>query len=232
VVTCHTGRLRGQRPQRQKTPASRIQNPQPDGKAATVAGGADPGFHTWPTGHTPQIADTSALIRIRSSARKTFGETFGEARAATVGSVVTCHTGRLRGQRPQRQKTPASRIQNPQPDGKAATVAGGADPGFHTWPTGHTPQIADTSALIRIRSSARKTFGETFGEARAATVGSVVTCHTGRLRGQRPQLQKTPASRIQNPQPDGAAATVAGGADPGFHTWPPGQSFKPPIRAR
>ena len=40
---------------------------------------------------------------------------------------------------------------------------------------------------------------------------------TGRLRGQRPQLQKT---RIRNRCAGGKAATVAGDAGPGFHNWP------------
>ena len=44
------------------------------------------------------------------------------------------------------------------------------------------------------RSALKKTFGETFGEARAATVVSGFAAKTGRLRGQRPQLQKIPAS--------------------------------------
>ena len=42
-----------------------IRNPCAGGQAATVAGYAGPGFHTWPTGHFLQNTDTIALIRIR-----------------------------------------------------------------------------------------------------------------------------------------------------------------------
>ena len=34
---------------------NRIRNHHPGGDAATVAGHVGPGFHTWPTGHIPQI---------------------------------------------------------------------------------------------------------------------------------------------------------------------------------
>ena len=71
--------------------------------------------------------------------QKTFVETFGEARAATVESGSFSPTGRLRGQRPQLQKI---RIRNHHPGGKAATVAGYAGPGFHNWPSGHIDQGA------------------------------------------------------------------------------------------
>ena len=84
-----------------------------------------------------------------------------------------------------------------------------AGPGFHHWPPGHIPQTPDTNALIRIRpvrSGLKKTFGETFGEARAATVVSGFAAKTGRLRGQRPQLQKYPHPK---PPTSGDAATVA-----------------------
>ena len=47
-------------------PPSQIQrrNHQSGGKAATVAGDAGPGFHTWPPGHILQTTDTNPLIRI------------------------------------------------------------------------------------------------------------------------------------------------------------------------
>jgi hypothetical protein len=69
-------------------PQARIQrrNHQSVGKAATVAGGVDPGFHTWPTGHIPQNTDTNPLIRSRFPAKKTFGETFGAATGVSAPS--------------------------------------------------------------------------------------------------------------------------------------------------
>ena len=62
--------------------------------------------------------------------------------------------------------------------------------------------------LLRIRSPAKKTFGETFGAATGVSD---------------PRLQKL---RIRNNGAGGKAATVAGYVGPGFHTWPPG----PPIK--
>ncbi len=94
--------------------------------------------------------------------QKTFVETFGEARAATVESGSFSPTGRLRGQRPQLQKI---RIRNDGAGGDAATVAGYAGPGFHNWPSGHIPQDTAPNPLLRIRSPATKTFGEAFGAA-------------------------------------------------------------------
>jgi hypothetical protein len=79
--------------------------------------------------------------------KKSFGETFGEAHAATVDSGIFSTTGRLRGQRPQRQKI---RIRNHHPGGQAATVAGHVGPGFHTWPSGHILQTPDPKLLERI----------------------------------------------------------------------------------
>jgi hypothetical protein len=38
------------------------QNHQPRGGAATVAGGAGPGFHHWPSGHILQDTDSQPLI--------------------------------------------------------------------------------------------------------------------------------------------------------------------------
>jgi hypothetical protein len=62
------------------------------------------------------------LLRIRSHAKKTFGETFGAATGVSD---------------PRLQKI---RIRNHYAGGDAATVAGYAGPGFHTWPAGHIPQ--------------------------------------------------------------------------------------------
>ena len=50
-----------------------------------------------------------------------------------------------------------------------------------------------------------------------------------RDRGQRPQLQKI---RIRNRGAGGKAATVAGYAGPGFHTWPSATSLKTRLRIR
>jgi hypothetical protein len=50
-----------------------------------LAGYADPGFHTWPSGHIPQDTAPNPLLRSRSLAKKTFGEAFG---AATVAGYV------------------------------------------------------------------------------------------------------------------------------------------------
>ena len=81
--------------------------------------------------------------------QKTFVETFGEARAATVESGSFSPTGRLRGQRPQLQKI---RIRNDGAGGDAATGTGYAGPGFHPWPPGHIPQNTDPKPLQSIRS--------------------------------------------------------------------------------
>ena len=62
------------------------------------------------------------LFRIRSTAKKTFGEAFGAATGVSD---------------PRLQKT---RIRNNGAGGDAATVAGVAGPGFHNWPSGHIPQ--------------------------------------------------------------------------------------------
>jgi hypothetical protein len=84
-------------------------------------------------------------------AQKTFGEAFGEAFGAATGVSD-----------PRLQKI---RIRNNGAGGKAATVAGYAGPGFHTWPQGHIPQDTAPNPLLRIRPHAKKTFGETFGAA-------------------------------------------------------------------
>ena len=56
--------------------------------------------------------------------------------------------------------------------------------------------------LLRSRSHAKNTFGETFGAATGVSD---------------PRLQKL---RIRNNGAGGKAATVAGYVGPGFHTWP------------
>jgi hypothetical protein len=154
-------RDRGQRPQLQKTPASRIRNHQSGGQAATVAGDVGPGFHTWPPGHIPQNTDTNPLPRSRPS-------------APAQKDVRRDVRRRDRGQRPQLQKTPASRIRNHHAGGQAATVAGDVGPGFHTWPPGHIPQNTDPNPLPRSRAStpAQKSSGETFGAATGVSAPS------------------------------------------------------------
>ena len=69
-------RDRGQRPTATKEP-----DPKPLRRrgAAAVAGSAGPGFHNWPSGHIPQDTAPKPLLRIRSHAKKTFGEAFGAA---------------------------------------------------------------------------------------------------------------------------------------------------------
>jgi hypothetical protein len=55
----------------------RIRNRCAGGKAATVAGYAGPGFHTWPSGHIPQDTAPNPFLCIRPHVKKTFGEAFG-----------------------------------------------------------------------------------------------------------------------------------------------------------
>ena len=95
----------------------RIRNNHAGGQAATVAGYAGPGFHTWPLGHINQNTFTKQLLRIRASAsvKKSFGETFGAATGVSD---------------PRRQK-PQTR--NHHAGGKAVTLAGYGGPGFHTF---------------------------------------------------------------------------------------------------
>ena len=62
--------------------------------------------------------------------KKTFGETFGAATGVSD---------------PRLQKI---RIRNNHAGGQAATVAGVAGPGLHTWPSGHIPQDTDTKTLF------------------------------------------------------------------------------------
>ena len=88
-----------------------------------------------PSGHTPQDTEASRVVADR-------------LRDAT--KIVRRDVRRRdRGQRPQLQKTPASRLRNHQPGGAAATVAGDVGPGFHTWPPGHILQATDTNPLPR-----------------------------------------------------------------------------------
>jgi hypothetical protein len=72
------------------------------------------------------------MIRSRFPARKTFGETFGAATGVNAPSYRRNH-----GHSATSFKT---RLQIRQQGGKAATVAGDAGPGFHTWPSGHINQ--------------------------------------------------------------------------------------------
>ena len=155
-------------------------------KNTAVAGYVGPGFHNWPPGHIPQDTAPNPLLRSWRHAKKTFGETFGAATGVSD---------------PRLQKI---RIRNHGAGGKAATVAGYVGPGFHTWPSGHIPQDTAPKPLLRSRSHAKNTFGESFGAATGVSD---------------PRLQKI---RIRNNGAGGKAATVAGDVGPGFHTWPPG----------
>ena len=168
----------------------RIPNNGAGGKAAAVAGDDGPGFHTWPSGHIPQDTAPKPLLRSRSHAKNTFGETFGAATGVSD---------------PRLQKI---RIRNHGAGGEAATVAGYAGPGFHTWPSGHIPQDNGSEAVPRIRPPAKKTFGEAFGAATGVSD---------------PRQQKI---RIRKHGAGGKAATVAGVAGPGFHNWPAGHILR------
>ena len=213
-------RDRGQRPTATKEP-----DPKPLRRrgAAAVAGHAGPGFHTWPSGHIPQDTAPNPLLRIRSTAKKTFGEVFGAATGVSD---------------PRLQKI---RIRNNGAGGKAATVAGSAGPGFHNWPSGRIPQDTAPKPLLRIRPPAKKTFGETFGAATVAGYAGpgFYTWPSGHI----PQdTASNPLFRIRSPakQTFGeafGAATVAGSAGPGFHNWPSGHILqdtapKPLLRIR
>ena len=99
-------------------------------------------FATW-----SKTTNTEQLLRIRSLAKKSFGETFGTATGVSD----------LRLQR--------FWLQNNHAGGQAAAVAGYAGPGLHTWPLGHIPQNTDTKPLLRIRSTTQKSFGDAFGAA-------------------------------------------------------------------
>ena len=68
------------------------------------------------------------------------------------------------------------------------TVAGYAGPGFHTWPSGHIPQDTAPKPLLRLRSTAKKTFGAATGVSD-------------------PRLQKT---QTRNKHAGGKAATDRG----------------------
>ena len=81
----------------------RIRNNHAGGQAATVAGYAGPGLHTW-----PQATSLKTRIRIRFHAagprlKKTFGETFG---AATGVSDPRLQKTRIRTHRGARLEAP------------------------------------------------------------------------------------------------------------------------------
>jgi hypothetical protein len=139
-----------------------------------LAGYVGPGFHTWPSGHIPQDTAPNPLLRSRPTAKK---------------DVRRGVRRRDRGQRPTATEIP---IRNNNAGGQAATVAGYAGPGFHTWPSGHIPQDTAPNPLLRSRPTAKKTFGEALGEATG--VGD-------------PRLQKI---RIRNNGAGGQAATDRG----------------------
>ena len=100
----------------------------------------------------PQATSLKTRLRNRFYAsgprlKKSFGEAFGAATGVSD---------------PRLQK---SQTRNNHAGGQAATVAGDAGPGFHTWPPGHIPQAMAPNPLLRIRSTAQKSFGEAFGAA-------------------------------------------------------------------
>ena len=79
-------------------------------------------------------------------------------------------------------------------------LAGYASPGFHTWPGSADVLVGEYETGDS--HPKKKTFGETFGAATGVSD---------------PRLQKM---RIRNNGAGGEAATVAGYAGPGLHTWP------------
>ena len=109
------------------------------------------------------------LLRIRSHAKKTFGETFGAATGVNAPSYKRNHGPSATSFK--------HRLRIHQQGGAAATVAGGADPGFHIWPTGHINQDngseSASSRPVPCQKDVRRDVRR-------------------RDRGQRPQLQKKP----------------------------------------
>ena len=108
-----------------------------------LAGYVGPGFHTWPSGHISQDTAPNPLLRSRPHAKKTFGEAFGAATGVSD---------------PRLQKI---RIRNRGAGGKAATVAGYAGPGFHTWPSGHILQDNNSESASTNPVTSQKTFRDT-----------------------------------------------------------------------
>ena len=160
-----------------------------------------PRFSPLAPSHIPQNTDPKPPPRIRSTATMTFG-------AATGVSD------------PRLQNI---RIRNNGAGGEAATVAGVAGPGFHNWPqatslkTQIRNRLHESGPLLKRRSEKRSV-------RRSATRSRpFFPSPTGRLRGQRPPLQKIP---IRNDDAGGEATTVAGVAGPGFHNWPAGHILR------
>jgi hypothetical protein len=106
-------------------------NPPTGGDAATVAGDAGPGFHTWPSGHILQDTASNPLLRIPKNR--------SEKRSAPRARSAPPATEEQKKLHP-----------NPPTGGDAATVAGDAGPGFHTWPSGHILQDTASNPLLRI----------------------------------------------------------------------------------
>jgi hypothetical protein len=173
------------------------------GQAAAVAGYAGPGFHHWPPGHIPQNTDSKPRIRIRRvqtglkksserrSARRAPPRSYPASRQRPGGSGVSDPSYKksrdeTTTRRPRRR---CSRVRRP----RFPPLAPRPHPSKHGFET------TDPNPTRSNRT--QKTFGETFGEARAATVVSSFAAKTGRLRGQRPQLQKIPASETTTRRP-------------------------------
>jgi hypothetical protein len=103
---------------------------------------------------------------------------------------------RDRGQRPTATEI---RIRNHGAGGQAATVAGYAGPGFHTWPSGHILQDTAPKPLLRIRPPAKKTFGEAFGAATGVSDPRLQKIrrrndYAGQLTSRRGHIGQTPGS--------------------------------------
>jgi hypothetical protein len=153
-------RHRGQRPQLQKTPASRIRNHQPGGAAATVAGDVGPGFHTWPPSHIPQDTDTKPLLRSRA--------------APLLKNRSVRRSVRRPGSAP--PATENTRIPHPKPPARRRRrhCSWGRWPRFpHLAPRPHPSRHRhETASTEPGGASAQKSFGETFGEATGVSAPS------------------------------------------------------------
>ena len=111
---------------------------------------------------------------------------------------------------PQRQKI---QIRNNDPGGQAATVAGYAGSGFHTWPSGHIPQDTDPNPLLRIRSPTQQAFGEAFGESFGESFGAATGVSDPRLQKKHgpvlfSQKIRSTTKRRPKPQPGGPGNVV------------------------
>jgi hypothetical protein len=120
---------------------------------------------------------------------------------------------RHRGQRPTATADPHTKPPVRRPSRHCSRVRRPRFP--HLAPRPHPSRHGHESASSQLAvASAQKSFGETFGTATGVSD---------------PRLQKT---RIRTNHAGGQAATVAGYAGPGFHTWPQATSLTTRLRIR